>query len=80
MARYFFDLLSGDDVALDDEGAELPDAEAAHIEAVGSLVDEVRDLVLQGQADQRFVLQVRDELGPVLEVIAVIESRILRRQ
>jgi hypothetical protein len=33
---YFFDFPTGDILALDDEGAEFPDAEAAHIEALGS--------------------------------------------
>jgi hypothetical protein len=37
--RYFFDLRDGDQVALDEEGVELPTIEAVQAEAAGSLSD-----------------------------------------
>lgn len=36
MARYYFDLRDGDEVAVDDEGFELPDLKAVQREAVRS--------------------------------------------
>ena len=80
MTRYFFDFRSGGIVSTDDEGQELPDVEAAHGEAIEALADALQDLVLEGQVDQRVVIDVRDDLGPVLEVTAVFGSKILRKQ
>jgi hypothetical protein len=80
MIRYFFDLRSGDVVSMDEEGRLLEDAEAAHQEAVGSLADGIVGIVVEGQSDQHVAVDVRDELGPVLEVSAVFASKILRKQ
>ena len=80
MTRYFFDFLTGDLLSLDDEGLELTGAEAAHEEALGSLADAIRDVVLQGRSDQRFAVQVRDDVGEVLEITAIFGSKILRKQ
>lgn len=80
MAKYFFDFRLGDLVALDDEGMELTDVEAAHEQALSALVDAAREAVLEGAADQQFAIEVRDDIGPVLEVTAVFGSQILRKQ
>ena len=80
MTQYFFDFRSGDVVSVDDEGQELLDIEAAHREAVEALADALQDVVLQGRADQHVVIDVRDDLGPVLELTAVLGSKILRKQ
>ena len=45
MTRYFFDIRYGDKIAIDEEGLELPDIEAAQIEAAYSLAGMVRDKV-----------------------------------
>ncbi len=80
MNRYFFDFRSGEIVSTDDEGRELPDMDCAHREALQALGDTIQDVVLQGKSDQQFAVEVRDDLGPVLEVTAVLGSRILRKQ
>jgi hypothetical protein len=80
MVRYYFDFRSDGLFSSDDEGSDLPDAAAAHEQAVGALADGIRDVVLEGAKDQRFSIEVRDELGRVLEVSAVLESRLFRRQ
>ena len=80
MTQYFFDFRSGGVVSTDDEGQELPDVEAAHNAAIEALADALQDIVLQGQVDQRVVIDVRDDLGPVLEVTAIFGSKILRKQ
>lgn len=80
MAQYFFDFRSSGVVSTDDEGQELPDIEAAHREAIEALADALQDLVLEGGAERQIIIDVRDDLGPVLEVTAVLGSKILRKQ
>ena len=80
MVRFFFDFRVAEFVSRDDEGTELSDVEAAHMEALAALADALCDVVMEGQAGQRLAIEVRDEFGPVLEVAALLSSRILRRQ
>ena len=80
MTQYFFDFRSSGVVSTDDEGQELPDVEAAHREAVEALADALQDIVLEGGVDQRVIIDVRDDFGPVLQVTAVLGSKLLRRQ
>ena len=80
MAMYFFDFRSGDAVSLDVDGVELLDAEAAHREALQALADAISDAVLPGQQGQDFAIEVRDELGPVLKITAVLGSIVIRKQ
>lgn len=58
----------------DDEGAEHPDLDAAHAEGLNALVDAIQDSVLQGLPGQRLAVEVRDGLGPVLEIIQYLEA------
>jgi hypothetical protein len=80
MAQYFFDFSSAGMVSRDEEGIELLDTEAAHDVALSALVDAARDAVLEGFADQHFTVEVRDEVGPILEVGANFHSKIFRKQ
>jgi hypothetical protein len=80
MARYFFDFRADDTFLRDEEGEELPNIDIAHSEALRAFADAIRDGVTQGRSDQRFTVEVRDDLGPVLEVSAVVLSKILRKQ
>ena len=80
MARYFFDFRTDDAFMPDEEGADLSDAGTAHEEAIDALADAMRDAALEGSVQQRFAVEVRDELGQVLEVTAVFGSKILRKQ
>lgn len=80
MAQYFFDFRSTDIFSPDEEGVELQDAEAAHGMALEALIDAARDAVSEGTLDQRFAVEVRNGIGPVLEVTAVFNSRIFRKQ
>jgi hypothetical protein len=80
MAKYFFDFRARTAFSCDDEGLELSDIDAAHGEAVAALSDGIQDIIVQGASDQHFAVEVRDDLGPVLEVAAVLRSRIIRRQ
>jgi len=80
MAHYFFDFRSLNTESLDTVGVELSDAEAAHDMALGALVDAARDAVIEGSLDQRFAVEVRNGIGPVLEVTAIFNSKIFRTQ
>jgi hypothetical protein len=80
MSLYFFDLKSAGVFSRDEEGIEMPNAEAAHDMAFGALVDAARDAVMEGALDQHYAVEVRDGIGPVLEVSAVFSSRIFRKQ
>jgi hypothetical protein len=80
MARYFFDFRSGGTVSTDEEGVDLPNAEAAHRTAVGALSDGIRDLPLEGAKDLNFSVEVRDQFGRVLDVTAILGSAIYRKQ
>jgi hypothetical protein len=80
MAHYFFDFKSAYAHSRDPEGMELPDAEAAHEVALDALVDAARDAIIEGAVDQRLVVEVRNGIGPVLEIAAVFDSRIFRKQ
>ncbi len=80
MARYFFDFRSNGNSSTDEEGADLPDMGAAHGAAIGALSDAIRDIAVEGDKDQKFAIEVRDEFGPVLHVNAVLESKIFRKQ
>lgn len=80
MAHYFFDFKSLNTESLDTVGVELSDAEAAHDMALGALVDAARDAVIEGSLDQRFAVEVRNGIGPVLEVTAIFNSKIFRTQ
>ena len=80
MVRYFFDFRSHGAFSRDDEGSELSDTDAAHEEALNALSDALPEIVIQGATDQNFVIEVRDDLGPVLEVAAVMRSIIFRKQ
>ena len=78
--RTFFDFRSAETFSADEEGIELLDAEAAHSMALGALVDAAREAVMEGSTDQNFAVEVRNGTGPVLEVTAIFNSRIFRKQ
>jgi hypothetical protein len=80
MQRYFFDFRSDEAFSTDDEGVDLSDADAAHEQAAGALADGIRDIILEGAKNQRFAIEVRDELGLVLQISAVLESKFFRKQ
>lgn len=79
MAFYYFDLRSDDVASLDDEGQELDHIDAAHEEALRTFAEAICGAVIQSRADQRFAVEVRDDMGPVLDIKGVIESKIHRK-
>ena len=82
MPRYYFDLREGDELAVDEEGAELTNLQAVQMEAVRSLVDMARHTIWT-KADCIFghpmAVEVRDENGPVLQAKFTFELERLRQ-
>jgi hypothetical protein len=74
MPRYYFDLLDGDVLALDEEGLELSGLRAVRAEAAESLADMTRDAVQSPVSGTRHMgIEVRDEAGPVMQVKLTFE-------
>lgn len=79
MARYFFDFRYVGGSSKDEEGEELPDMCEAHDVAVGTLAEAIKTALVEG-GNQKLAIEVRDELGPVLSVSAILESKLFRKQ
>jgi hypothetical protein len=72
--RYFFDLVSGDAVAPDEEGMELPDIQSVQEEAAHALAALAKSL--PPEIDCRNVaIEVRDNAGLVLTARFDFEDR-----
>ena len=73
MPRYYFDSHDGDQSIVDDIGVELPDIDAAKLEASRALTDLARDVV-PGSIWRELCVSVRDELNrPILKVVMTFE-------
>ena len=72
MARYLFDFLDSGEITTDDEGIDLPSLHRVREEAVRSLAEMAGDAARKPQrgADHRMAIEVRDDTGPVLQVIS----------
>jgi hypothetical protein len=69
MSRYFFHV-HDDVVASDEDGIELPDAEAARLEAIAGLRSLAADQVKEGRLDLRHFIEIEDEAGaPVATIV-----------
>jgi hypothetical protein len=67
MAQYFFfDIIAGGQLSLDEEGMTLPNMEAARREATRSLADLARD-INRTEYPPGLTISVRNCEGPVLE-------------
>jgi hypothetical protein len=70
MPRYYFDVREAGSLAVDEEGIELLDIEAAQDAAARSLVDMARDALRRNSEDpfrHNMAIEVRDVAGPVLQ-------------
>jgi hypothetical protein len=77
MRRYYFDLVDGGHVSIDEEGLELPDVGAAQEEAAFALAALAREL--RSSAPQigitEIAIDVRDNAGLVMRVRFEFEDR-----
>ena len=61
MPRFYFDVREGEQLTLDEEGAEFPDLAAVRQEAMLALIDVGRDILSEDSPD--IIIEVRDESG-----------------
>ncbi len=78
MKRYYFDIRQDDDLAADEEGLIMRDVDAVQKEAALSLADMARETV-PGGGLHRMAIEVRDDIGPVLEVAYLCQIRRIER-
>jgi hypothetical protein len=64
MPRFFFDVVNSIGFVRDDEGAELPDAAAARLNALHAIRSILAEEVRRGRIDLRGRIEVREESGP----------------
>ena len=77
MARYYFDMREGDEIAPDEEGMELTSLAKVQEEAAHTLADMARDTVRQyhDRNAHRMSVEVRDDDGPVLVVACTFDVK-----
>jgi hypothetical protein len=71
MPRYYFHIRDAPGVALDDEGAELTDLDAARDEARASARDLLSERLKSRNLGERQTIEIADASGTVLETLAV---------
>ena len=78
MAHYFFNIVDG--VRIDDEeGQELPDLEAARAEAVKSARSIMADAIWTGRLPLDEEIEIADQKGQVLAIVAFAEAVYITR-
>lgn len=69
MPRYFFHVRDGSVLCRDSEGQELPDAEAARLEAINCSREMLGECLLHGGTIHHDSIEIADETGHVVDVI-----------
>jgi len=69
MPRYFFHVREGSSFHRDDEGQELPDAEAARQEAVNAVREMLGEKLLHGGSLNHRTIEIADETGHVVDEV-----------
>ena len=69
MPRYFFHVREGSVLNRDEEGQELPNAEAARREAISSAREILGEKLLHGGSLNHRTIEIADETGHVVDVI-----------
>lgn len=69
MPRYFFHVREGNLLHRDEEGQQLPDAEAARAEAISSVREILSEKLLHGGALNHRTIEIADETGHVVDVV-----------
>jgi hypothetical protein len=69
MPRYYFHVREGSTLSRDEEGQELPDAEAARREAISAAREILGDKLLHGGSLNSRTVEIADETGHVVDEI-----------
>ena len=69
MPRYYFHVREGSTLSRDEEGQELPNAEAARKEAISANREILGEKLLHGGALDHCQIEIADETGHVVDVV-----------
>ena len=69
MPRYFFHVREGNSLSRDEEGQELPDAEAARREAISATREMLGENLLHGGSLNHRAIEIADATGHVVDVV-----------
>ena len=70
MPKYFFHIRDGEELITDDEGADLPDLEAARKEATLTAREIIAESVGSAEPLDHLIVEIWDETGP-LEAVSM---------
>jgi hypothetical protein len=73
MARYFFHLYN-DTIVMDEEGVELADLEAAHVNGIKEARELMLDTVAAGRINFSHWIDIADETGAVVGSVSFREA------
>jgi hypothetical protein len=73
MTQFFFDIIADGKLALDKEGTNLPDLDAARRKASISLANLARNMGYRLPGFPRFAISVRTSDGPVYETVLQLD-------
>jgi hypothetical protein len=74
MPRFFFNVVVGSAIMIDEDGTELPTVEAARDEALKDARGMMGDAVRQGQDISARKIEICDGAGVVLEVVSFADA------
>ena len=69
MGRFYFHLRAGDELLIDDEGADLPDLSAARREAAQAARELLAEAIRAGKEEIPEAFVIADEDGRALDVV-----------
>ena len=69
MPRYFFHVREGSTLTRDEEGQELPDAEAARHEAISASREMLGEKLLHGGSLNHRTIEIADQTGHVVDEV-----------
>ena len=69
MPRYYFHVREGAEISKDDEGQDLPNAEAARKEAICASREILGDKLLHGGSLNHRTIEIADETGHIVDVV-----------
>jgi hypothetical protein len=70
MPYYYFHVREGSDFSRDEEGQELPNAEAARREAINTSREILGERLLHGGSLNHRTIEIADETGHVVDVVS----------
>jgi len=70
MPHYYFHVREGADLSRDEEGQDLPNAEAARREAINTSREILGEKLLHGRSLNHRTIEIADETGHVVDVIS----------